>query len=73
MCSSIVPEGCRKAELHRSCSMLVVEAKEGAELLLLLAACWSARSAAERRLVGCRRPHCRGTSETPRSRNTTAV
>jgi hypothetical protein len=30
MCSSIVREGCREAELHGGCSMLAVKAIEGA-------------------------------------------
>jgi hypothetical protein len=60
MCSSIVREGCREAELYGGCSMLAVEAIEDAKLLLSLAVRCSARSAhtacqpAERRLVGCR-------------------
>lgn len=45
MCSSFVPKGCCKAKLHCSCNMLVVKAKEGAGLLLLLAAYCSARLA----------------------------
>jgi hypothetical protein len=45
MCSSIVREGCREAELRGGCGMLAVEAMEGAWLLLSLAVRCSARSA----------------------------
>jgi hypothetical protein len=45
MCSSIVREGCRKAELRGGCSMLAVETIESAWLLLSLAVRRSAHAA----------------------------
>jgi hypothetical protein len=44
-CREGCSEGCREAELHGGCSMLAVEAMEGAWLLLSLAVNRSARSA----------------------------
>ena len=76
MCSSIMREGCCEAELRGGCGMLAVEAMEGAWLLLSLAARRSAHAAYQPRrtaLSGLPQAKCRGTSETPHSRNTTAV
>jgi hypothetical protein len=60
MCSSIVREGCRKAELQGGCGMLAVEAIDGCccRWLFVVQPAQPTQLAnpAERRLVGCRRP-----------------